>query len=154
MKDIVQRIKVFEGYSEKPYVCPAGKWTIGFGYNYQDRGFKTSDITEIFKNGFTIQHAEKLLGNDVRECIRALENVYPFFKELSEPRRAVLVDMVYQLGMSGFQKFRKMIAAIQVNDFEKATEEMTDSLWYKQSGRRSEVNCKQMQTGEWQEVEV
>jgi lysozyme len=152
MEKIVERIKIFEGYSAEPYLCPAGKWTIGYGYNYQDRGFRTEEITEILKNGFSEGLASKLAERDVRECIRALSKVYPFFNELNEPRQAVLTDMVYQLGMTGFQKFRRMLGAVQAGDFEKAGLEMQDSLWFEQSGRRSRINTEQMKTGEWQVI--
>lgn len=152
MEKIIERIKIFEGYSEEPYVCPAGKWTIGYGYNYQDRGFRTDELTEILKKGFSEDLASDLLERDVRECVRALANVYPFYKELNAARQCVLTDMVYQLGLSGFQKFRKMIGAIQAGDFELAASEMKDSLWFSQSGRRSIINCEQMKTGKWQVI--
>ncbi|ADD67910.1 glycoside hydrolase family 24 [Denitrovibrio acetiphilus DSM 12809] len=152
MDEIIKRIKVYEGYSEKPYVCPAGKWTIGYGYNYEDRGFRTDEITEILRNGFSVGLAEKLLIRDVQECIRALGNIYPFFKKLDEVRHAVLADMVYQLGMNGFKEFRKMLYAVQQGDYGRASEEMRDSLWYGQSGRRSVINTTQMKTGEWEEI--
>jgi len=152
MEKILERIKIFEGYSHEPYVCPAGKWSVGYGFNYQDRGFRTEEITEILKNGFSEGLASRLAERDVRECIRALDNVYPFFKDLNKPRQAVLADMVYQMGLTGFQTFRRMIGALQAGDFERASAEMQDSLWFQQSGRRSRINCKQMKTGEWQVI--
>lgn len=75
-----------------------------------------------------------------------------FTLKLNDPRRAVVTDMVYQLGLGGFRQFRRMIEALEKNDFEKAAYEMTDSLWYSQSGRRSRINTLQMRTGIWQEI--
>lgn len=47
-----------EGYKLKSYLCPAGKWTIGYGH--------TAGVTE----GMTISqaHAEELLRADVIDC--------------------------------------------------------------------------------------
>lgn len=152
MEEIIRRVKIFEGFREKPYVCTAGKWTIGYGYNYQDRGFTTEVMTEILKSGFTEKLAEELMKEDVKHCVTTVEKVYPFYHGLSEPRQAVVVDMVYQMGLGGFQKFRKMISALVLGDYKQASAEMKDSRWFKQSGRRSAINVEQMLTGEWQEV--
>jgi len=152
MDEIIRRVKIFEGYSEKPYLCPAGKWTIGYGYNYDDRGFSVEMITEILEKGFSRDTAEKLLERDVKECISALDKLFPFYRGLSEPRRAVVTDMVYQLGLKGFQLFKRMIKALEQGDHQRAALEMQNSRWYKQSGRRSLVNTVQMRTGEWEEI--
>lgn len=152
MEEIIRRVKIFEGYRSRPYLCPAGKWTVGYGYNFQDRGFKTDILVKILKNGFSEELAEELLIRDLKECIRTIEKIFPFYLKLNDPRRAVVTDMVYQLGLGGFRQFRRMIEALEKNDFEKAAYEMTDSLWYSQSGRRSRINTLQMRTGIWQEI--
>lgn len=152
MDEIIRRIKIFEGYSAKPYICPAGRLTIGYGYNFEERGFKTEVLKEILDEGFSEELAEKLLLSDVQDCIRAAENVFGFYRELNAPRRAVVTDMIYQMGLEGFKKFKRMIAAIQKGDFAKAADEMKDSKWYVQSGRRSLINTRQMLEGEYQEV--
>lgn len=150
--EIVRKVKIYEGYSDEPYKCPADKWTIGYGYNYEDRGFAAQYITEIIKNGFTEGLADILVKQDVLNCYEACEKNIKGFNDLDNNRRAVIVDMCYQLGLSGLLQFRKMLNAIAVHDYETASEEMQDSRWYKQSGRRSIANVKQMLTGENQEV--
>jgi len=152
MEEIVRRIKIFEGYSSTPYVCPAGKWTIGYGYNYEDRGFSVENLTELLLNGFSEELADQLLRDDVAECVQVLGRLLTFYHTLNEPRQAVVVDMIYQLGLAGFQKFRKMIKALESGDFEQTALQMQDSKWFKQSGRRSLINTAQMKTGIWQEV--
>ena len=49
----------------------------------------------------------------------------------------VLLDMRFQLGHGGFRKFKKMIAAFQKYDLEKAVKEMKDSMWYEQTHTRA-----------------
>jgi len=34
----IDLIEKFEGFSDKPYLCPAGKWTIGFGSTFYEDG--------------------------------------------------------------------------------------------------------------------
>lgn len=154
MEEIIRRIKIFEGFRAKPYVCPAGKLTVGYGYNFEDRGFAPRVMAEIIEKGFTEELAERLLRADVQECLDACAGVFRFFGALSEPRRAVIADMVYQLGLAGLQKFKKMLIAAESGDFDTAADEMKNSRWYAQSGRRSLINTEQMRTGEWQEVNI
>lgn len=151
MEKIIERIKEYEGFSVEPYLCPAKKWTVGYGYNYEDRGFTTADITEILKNGFTGEFAEKLLERDVEKCTKDAE-LLPFYSSLNDARRAVVIDMIYQLGIGGFKKFKKMQERLSAGDYAGAAKEMVNSKWYTQSGRRSRTNVKQMQEGTWQEV--
>ncbi|PLX69577.1 MAG: lysozyme [Denitrovibrio sp.] len=152
MEEIIKRIKIFEGYSEKPYLCPAGKWTIGYGYNFEDRNFRIATLAKILTDGFDSDIAESLLSEDVMAIISVLSKAYTFYQDLNAPRKAVVTDMVYQLGFAGFNKFRKMLSALERKDYEQAAVEMKSSRWFGQSGRRSIINVEQMKTGEWQEI--
>lgn len=151
MEKIIQRIKEYEGYSDKPYQCTAKKWTIGFGYNYEDRGFSVSDITEILSEGFSKEMADRLIVKDFQRCTKEAET-FPFFKTLNEARQAVVIDMIYQLGIKGFKEFKKMLDNLARGDFKGASQEMVNSKWYTQSGRRGRTNVKQMETGIWQDI--
>jgi lysozyme len=72
-----------------------------------------------------------LLDHDIeRFAVQVRANI-PEFDQLSEARQHVLLDMAFNLGMNGLLKFRKMLAAIQQGDFEKAADEMLDSKWAK-----------------------
>lgn len=151
MDKIINRIKEYEGFSLKPYKCTAGKWTVGYGYNYQDRGFTTETATEILEKGFTKELADRLIAEDVARCVtEAL--TFPFFAQMNEARQAVIVDMIYQLGIKGFKDFKKTIEWLSKGNYRGASQEMVKSKWFTQSGRRSRTNVKQMDTGVWQEI--
>lgn len=152
MEDIIKRIKEFEGFSLRPYQCPAKKWTIGYGYNYEDRGFDTATMTELLKNGFSEALADRLVRADAEKCFAAAEKNFGFFKSMDAQRQAVVADMIYQLGLGGVKKFKKMLGCLEKGDYSGAAKEMEQSAWYRQSGRRSAVNTEQMRTGKWQEV--
>ncbi len=55
----IELIKKYEGLSLKPYICPAGYWTIGYGH------VLTKDELEAYRNGITKEKAEFLLYYDV-----------------------------------------------------------------------------------------
>ncbi|MBL4664245.1 MAG: hypothetical protein JKY22_12005 [Flavobacteriaceae bacterium] len=89
-----------------------------------------------------------MLDNRVRSLTTQLHNI-DFWIELSGVRRAVLIDMAYNLGLSGLLKFRRMLAAMEVRDFDKAAIEMENSRWFNQVGNRSKRLQKMMITGDW-----
>ena len=45
--------------------------------------------------------------------------------------------MCYQLGLSGFSKFKKTIYYLETEQYEEASIEMLDSLWAKQTPNRA-----------------
>ncbi len=61
-------IKKYEGLSLKPYICPAGYWTIGYGHVLK------KDELSAFKNGITKEEAEELLYQDV---FKTFSLIYP-----------------------------------------------------------------------------
>ena len=52
--------------------------------------------------------------------------------------QGVIVEMTYQIGTSGMLKFKKMIANMKEKNWAKASDEMKDSLWYRQTPGRCE----------------
>jgi len=122
--DKIELIKKHEGLRLNPYKCTSGKLTIGYGRNIED-------------NGISKQEAEIMLCNDISSCQNELDLNIPAWRDLSEPRRAVLVNMAFNLGYPRFSKFKKMLQAIKEKDFNRAAAEMLDSSWARQVGNRA-----------------
>jgi len=122
--DKIELIKKHEGLRLRPYKCSAGKLTIGYGRNIED-------------SGISKQEAEIMLCNDISSCESELDLNIPIWRGLSEPRRAVLINMVFNLGYPRFSKFKKMLKAIKDKDFNRAAAEMLDSRWARQVGNRA-----------------
>ena len=102
----------------------AGKLTIGYGRNLDDRGI-------------TKYEAELLLTHDVAEIIEQLSCAFSFWRLLEEPRKAVLVNMAFNIGVSGLMKFKKTLSLIESGDYSAASLEMMDSKWAKQVPSRA-----------------
>ena len=106
-----------EGFSSTPYLDSKGVLTIGWGTNIQ-QGIDHTEAT------FLLEHR---LAKAVRECIRRI----PWFAQLDDVRRGVVVRMVYQMGVQGVLGFRKFGAAMAAGDWQTAHDEMLDSKWAK-----------------------
>ncbi len=127
--------KQFEGLQLKPYRCPAGKLTIGYGHNLEDKGISKA-------------MAEDLLKDDMSYAYMDVYNTLPCFKTLNQVRQYVLVDMCFNLGIMRLLGFKKMLAAVTQGDYERASAEMLDSKWARQVGKRAKKLAKMMKRGE------
>lgn len=119
-KDLLRR---HEGLRTRVYQCTAGKNTVGYGRNLDDRGI-------------TVDEAELLLHNDVMATIVELAR-YPYWSNLDEARRAVLIDLMFCVGPTGYAKFVKMNRALTEGDYDRAAAEIMDSLFAQQTGNRA-----------------
>lgn len=129
----VEDLKRHEGFSSFLYRDTAGRWTIGFGRCLDTRGI-------------TVQEAAIWLRSDVLEAVEAVGR-FDFFDGLTEARKAVFVNMAFQLGMGGLLKFEKMIAAVSRGDYETAANEMLSSKWAKQAPNRAAELSQWMRNG-------
>ena len=136
---LIDLIKQHEGFVEHAYKDSEGYLTIGYGRL----------IDERLGGGISAKEAEFLLMNDINQVIEAAKK-YTFWDSLNEPRKAVIISMMFNLGQPRFDKFRNTKDAIHSGNFELAASEMLNSMWRKQVGHRAEHLAEMMRTGEWQ----
>lgn len=140
MKDnidkLIEQLKLHEGVDHKPYVDTVGKLTIGVGRNLDDNGLRDNEI-------------DFLLMNDIKDCMEEAMS-FDWYSSLNNARKAVIINMLFNLGLPRFKKFEKFAEALSDMDYEDASSEMLDSRWAKQVGNRAKQLSEQMRTGEWQ----
>ena len=113
-----------EGLRLSLYKCSAGKLTIGVGHNLE-------------ANGISKEIAMLILKEDIENCKKDLCK-YDWFNDLDQVRQDAMIDMCFNLGLPTMLKFKNMIAALLRNDFNVAAEEMLNSNWHRQVGKRAE----------------
>ena len=123
-----------EGLRLKPYRCTAGKLTIGIGRNLEDVGISNEE-------------ANFLLDADIGRVVFECKKHFPWFDGLDDVRQEVVANMVFNLGISRFREFKRMIAAIETGDYATAALEMRSSKWAAQVGERAEDLSAMMATG-------
>lgn len=111
-------IKKSENLSLKPYLCPKGHITIGWGRNLK-------------LNGISKSEADLMLRNDILNIKLELEDKLPIFKKLDDIRQNVLLEMAYNMGVPNLLEFKNTIKYLKNNDFEGASYEMLNSKWHK-----------------------
>ena len=131
IETVREDLKRDEGFRSFPYKCTAGKLTIGYGRNLEDKGI-------------SLKEAEYLLYDDILECTQDLQEIFPEFEDYSENVQRVLTNMRFQLGHAGLLAFKKTIKYIREKNWNMAAEEMMDSRWYRQTTKRAKRLIKLM----------
>ena len=113
-----------EGYRRFMYLDTEGIPTIGYGRNLKDVGINPIET-------------EFLLRNDMQSALIAAAS-FPWFDDLSDLRKAVIVDMIFNMGLPRFKTFKKMIRAVTNKVYSVAALEMMNSKWARQVGKRAD----------------
>ena len=124
MKDLLESIKHHEGFVEHVYDDSLGIPTIGYGFAIKDLVLEEDLCDEILLRKL------RILGKSVI-------GKFPFFDSLPSDCKTVLMEMCYQLGVTGVSKFKKALKAMEDGDWEKAADEMLDSKLAKQTPNRA-----------------
>ncbi|HBT5242753.1 TPA: glycoside hydrolase family protein, partial [Klebsiella quasipneumoniae] len=103
-----------------------GYLTVGYGHLVQ-KG-------EDFTNGISAIDADILLANDIDKAKKQLSTLN--LGVLPRDIEDYLVIMLFQLGLGGVQKFKKLLAAAKIGDRNGIRRESVDSLWYRQTPNR------------------
>ena len=124
LQDIVEDIKRHEGFRSTVYKCSEEFDTIGYGFAIKD--------LEIDKD-----IADLILMRKLHKLLERITIAFPWFKDVHNDVKSVVVNMCYQLGITGFSKFKKTIYYLETEQYEEASIEMLNSLWAKQTPSRA-----------------
>ena len=117
-------IKENEGYVGIVYKDSLGIDTIGYGFAIKDLELDR-DICDLILD-------RKL--KELEDRVKLKFGWYPFMPKVIQD---VVMEMCYQLGVTGFSKFVKTITYLKDKDFKNASIEMLDSKWAKQTPNRA-----------------
>lgn len=99
--------------------------------------------------GITEHEADYLLSNDIHARQRQLSDKLPWFSGLDQARRGALINMAFQLGVSGLLNFKKSLAHMERGNYRLAADEFLRSNWAKQTPIRANRVAEQIRSGKW-----
>lgn len=91
-----------------------------------------------------------LLNNDIDDRINALSTRLPWFQNLDDARKGVLLNMAFQMGTDGLLGFKNTLALIRDGKYAEAADAMLQSKWATQTPARAKRMAEQMRSGKWQ----
>jgi GH24 family phage-related lysozyme (muramidase) len=127
-------LPVDEGVRSMPYTDSVGKVSIGIGRNLTDCGIRKDEMTLMLENDIAAadEEARELVAN---------------FDALSDARKAVLVNMAFNMGERTLAGFTHFLAAVNSGRFSDAADFMLDSLWAREVGTRAKRLSDEMRAG-------
>jgi len=131
-----------EGRRNKPYKDSLGFWTGGIGHKMTETELK--DCSGFIPDSLI----DRWYDSDTAKAANSAKK-YSWFKDLNEPRQAVIISMIFQMGEAGFAEFKKMIQCLVEGRILRTSQEMLLSKWAKQTSARAKRHSEQMRTGEW-----
>ena len=138
--DTYEQLKRGEGEVLHAYKDSLGFLTIGIGILIDERkggGLRPEESEFIFRNRLCLLNAE-------------LDDRLPWLCKLDPARRGVLVNMAFQMGVTGLLGFKNTLALVQAGKYQDAAKGMMQSKWASQTPARAQRLSNQMATGEWQ----
>ncbi len=127
-----KRIKKNEGFSYTAYKDQLGNPTIGYGHLIKP------NEKYLFLNKQNKTKLNKLFEEDFNKALVSFNKHFNKPKIRSKKNNELIIEMIFQIGISGVLNFKKMIKQIENNNNHLAALEMLDSLWYLQTPRRVE----------------
>ena len=118
MPSLLDSIKQHEGFRSKPYNCSNGFLTVGYGAAIKD--------LEIDEN-----IAEQILVSQILKLEKRVSETFDWYDGCPDTIKDVIVEMCFQIGVSGFSKFKKTIVYASSYDWINMSVEMLDSKWAK-----------------------
>lgn len=132
---LVDSLILGEGIRKKPYVDTVGKVSIGIGRNLTDNGLSDDELYFLF-------------SNDLKEAHQTAAG-FIHYAHLNPPRRAVIIEMAFNMGQYRLAGFKKMWEALSTGNYYMAASEMLDSKWASQVGNRAKRLATIMERGTW-----
>jgi len=88
----IEIIKRYEGFRARPYLCPAGVWTIGYGHTGGVNN-RTPPVTEA--------EAEELLRRDLRDAEKVVTSMVTV--PLNDNQFSALVSFAFNVGAANLR---------------------------------------------------
>lgn len=148
-----KQIKIHEGVRRQVYTDTTGHRTIGVGFNLEredaERVLRSvgANYQDVIRGEYQLSTDQMrlLFEHDLKtvedEARRAIRN----YDELGDTRQRVICDMVFNLGLTGFLKFKNTRKHIEAERWERAANGMLNSKWARQVGNRAKMLANMLQ---------
>jgi len=139
---VYEQLKIDEGVKYEIYEDHLGLPTFGIGHLILD-----SDPEEGMPIGTEVseERVKLCFENDLDLAISECTILYDNWKELPSEVQEILVNMMFNLGRPRLAKFKNFNKAISSRNWQVASIEGRDSLWYRQVTNRAERLMKRLE---------
>lgn len=116
-ENILKYLKSWEKFEPELYDDKKGNITIGYG-------FHLPHLLKKYKNGITVEEADKEFEGVVNTFVPEFIRITPNFKNLNNNQRDALFSLFYNTGGPKYSKSPKLFKYLKEGDYDKAVKEI------------------------------
>ncbi|MDP8728375.1 glycoside hydrolase family protein [Serratia marcescens] len=138
--NIFEMLKYDEGCKLELYKDTENYWTVGIGHLVTKNPNKAEAIKILGSDKITLNQAEQLFNSDVQKTITGIKNnqiLYPVYNSLDDIRKMALINMCFQIGITGVAGFKNSLAYLLKKQWKQAATNLAQSKWYRQTPNRA-----------------
>jgi len=130
-----EQLVIDEGQVNEIYHDHLGYATFGIGHLVLD-----SDPEHGQEVGTPVSEERvfEVFDKDVQVVLADCEICFESWEDYPEEAKQVFANMMFNMGRTRLSKFKKMVAAAEVGDWQEAAVQGRDSRWHKQVTNRAE----------------
>ena len=144
--EVAELSVIYEGFKSRPYYCPQGYLTIGYGTLIKDKSLVVDEETAYI-----------WLIKSLNKHKKTLDEHLPWWRSLTRERQIAMISLTHNLGVAKLKKFEKMLSALKKGDYETAAIELLykekgskyKSKYFKQVGKRAVQTAYALLTNHW-----
>ena len=130
-----RQLEIDEGVKYEVYLDHLNKKTFGIGHLVLD---KDPESKMEVGDSVSERRVEEAFDKDIQSVIDDCQRLYSNFNAMPEECKQITANMMFNMGLPKMKAFKKMNAAIEDEDYIKASEEMVDSKWYRTVPNRAD----------------
>ena len=140
-----KELAIDEGIRCQIYLDHLGYPTFGIGHliKKDDPEYGQPVGTDVSE-----ERVDECFKEDIKITLGDCLKLYDDFYELPEEVQLIIANMMFNLGYPRLSKFRGMKRGVDAKDWNKAADEMIDSVWYTQVPNRAERLVQRMRAVE------
>ena len=135
VEQLREQLKIDEGCVYKIYTDHLGYPTFGIGHLIIE---SDPENGQAVSTPVSNDRVDAAFDGDVEVVLSECKVLYPDFEDLPEEAQQIIANMMFNLGRPRLSKFVGMKRGVDAKDWNRAADEMVDSRWYAQVGRRAE----------------
>ena len=135
VEQLREQLKIDEGCDYKIYTDHLGYPTFGIGHLIIE---SDPENGQAVGTPVSNDRVDAAFDGDVEVVLSECKVLYPDFEDLPEEAQQIIANMMFNLGRPRLSKFVGMKRGVDAKDWNRAADEMVDSRWYAQVGRRAE----------------
>ena len=141
IEQLRKELEVDEGVKYEIYNDHLGYPTFGIGHLVRDND---PEAGAALGTPISEDRVIEAFNEDVETVLSDCAILYDDFDDLPEEAQLIIANMMFNLGRPRLSKFKGMKSGVDSRDWNKAADEMIDSVWYRQVPNRAGRLVKRM----------